>query len=170
MKKTLQALGCLLLVLASWLVGTKGGGSSPAQHQAGRSGPDQPSTPPGEATVQAGSIPKPASTRPALKNRPMLLGRKVTVLEGTISESGSEGPVKFQNHLGMIFSAAAIRQGEGDEILLVAPVEVTGDALEGTIRKREGVLTLSRDGELKAEGDMDFQSAAPEKAVQSRQE
>ncbi len=168
MKKVFLTLGCLLLAVACWLVGTKGGRSgsrNPAEYQE----PNHESASSAAPTSRENSTPRSAPARPTLKNRPILLGKRVTVLEGTITESGSEGPVKFQNHQGMIFSASAIRPGEEDEILLVAPAEVTGEGLPGRISKKEGVIVLSKDGQLKAEGDMEFESSLPEQSEQQQE-
>lgn len=170
MKKVFQATACLLLAVACWRLGTQSGRDETRKAVENQKEPSLESTSSAGLTGRESPSPRSAPPRPALKNRPILLGRKVTVLEGTITESGSERPVKFQNHLGWIFSASAIRPGDGEEILLIAPLEVTGESLEGKIRKRDGVLTLTKDGELKAMGDIEFESSNPGKAVQPRQE
>ncbi len=169
MKKVFQALGCLLLVLACWLVGTKAGRNDSPKAEDNRKEPNQESASSAGSTSHESSNPRSAPPRPALKNRPILLGKKVTVLEGTITESGSEGPVKFQNHQGMIFSASAIRPGEEDEILLVGPAEVTGENIPGRISKKEGVIVLTKDGQLKAEGDLEFESNLPRQSEQQQE-
>jgi len=169
MKKVFQALGCLLLAVACWLVGTKAGRDDPRKVGDHRKNPNHESDSSDRSTGSESSNPRPAPPRPELKNRPILLGKKVTVLEGTITETGSEGPVKFQNRDGMIFSVSALRAGDGDEVLLVAPLEVTGEGTPGTIRKKEGVMTLTKDGQLKAEGDVEFESAEPGGVHQQQQ-
>ncbi len=169
MKKVFLTLGCLLMAVACWLVGTM------ARHDDSRKAGDNRKEPNSETAPSAGSssnensTPRSAPPRPALKNRPILLGKKVTVLEGAITESGSEGPVKFQNHLGMIFSASAMRPGEGDEVLLVGPAEVTGENIPGRISKKEGVIVLTKDGQLKAEGDLEFESTEPGQSTQQHE-
>ena len=170
MKKFFQALGCLLLAVACWLVGTKAGRGDPRKVEDDGKKPNHESPSSAGSTGSEGSNPRSAPPRPELKNRPILLGKKVTVLGGAITETGSEGPVKFQNRDGMIFSVSALRAGEGDEVLLVAPLEVTGETLSGTIRKKVGVVTLTKDGQLKAEGDVEFEAAEPGHGVQQQQE
>lgn len=169
MKKVFQAIGCLLLAVACWQIGTRSGHGDAHKAEENQQQPIHENASSAASMSTEAPGPRSAPPRPALKNRPILLGKKVTVLEGSITESGSEGPVKFQNHLGMIFSASAMRPGEGDEILLIAPAEVTGEVIPGRLSKREGVIVLSKDGQLKAEGDLEFESTEPGQSVQQQE-
>jgi len=142
---------------------------SSSQLDKATAGHDVPESRTAEPTTIPGSdvkTPRAAKTRPVLKNRPVLLGQKVTVLEGAITGNGSQSPVKFMNRDGLTISASALKPGENDEVLLVAPVVINGDKLPGTLRVTEGVVSLSKDGQLKSEGSSEFESELPGSAVQ----
>ncbi len=169
-RKLVWLLGGLLLLLAAGLIGAKISRSGGTTRETGPASAARESTSVGKQANGTGNASRSSGPRPPDKPKVTILGEKVTLVEGQLNENGSEGPVKLQKRDGSIISASGLKLAEGDNVHLAAPLSIQ-DAEGRLLSMKEGVVMMSKDGVLKTNGDLNFQSAPGTEPPQgSRQE
>lgn len=169
-RKLVWLLGGLLLLLAAGLIGSKVSRSDGTTRETGPASSVREPTPMTKQGNGTGNAPRSSGLRPLGKPKVIIMGEKVTLVEGQLNENGSEGPVKLQKRDGSIISASGLKLAEGDNVHLAAPLSIQ-DAEGRLLSMNEGVVMMSKDGVLKTNGDLNFQSApGTEPSQGSRQE
>lgn len=151
----------LLLLLAAGLIGLKSGWSGEVTRD---SRPESASTegrPAGNQGDNRGNAQRLATPRPPQKPKVTILGEKVTLVEGRLGETGSEGPVKLKKRDGSIISASRLKLAEGDDVHLVAPLSIQA-ASGHVLSMKEGVMTMSKDGVFKSQGSVEMRGEVDE--------
>lgn len=99
---------------------------------------------------QSDSARRSAAPRAVVGARPKLMGDVVTVLEGNLTETGSEEPVKIRTINGEVISAASVAVGADKTVRLNSPVQVETEG-GGSLVVEHGSVVLSADGSFKTE-------------------
>jgi hypothetical protein len=94
------------------------------------------------------------------------LGGKVTLVEGELTERGSEGPLKLLTWKGSIISASGLSFEEGGDINLVPPLTIKDDSGH-VLLMNGGVMTMTKEGVFKSLGLVELRGEADD--VQEQQ-
>lgn len=169
-RKVVWVAAGLLLVLAAGLMGVKSGRSGGTTRDSGSASASMETPPAGKPGEDRGNAPRSAAPRPPRKPKVTILGEKVTLVEGRLTEAGSEGPVKLTKQDGSIISASGLKLAEGDDVYLVAPLSIQA-ASGQVLSMKSGVMTMSKDGAFKSEGSVELSGVVSDgHGQQSQQE